>query len=243
MVPPIRRSGTAVNRSRLDLVAEGVKRKYQSAVREAAAAETADRIRRAAVELFVAQGFAATTLKQVAERAGVGERTVYDAFGNKHRLLGHTIGMLAMGDEDRTPIAQRAELREARDREDPREAVATTMANQAALMERAGDLILVGEEAGRVDPVARASSRTGYELARQIFVLLAERLEARGELRKGVDATTAADAMFALASPQYFEILRRRRRWSAARYRDWVVEAAQLQVLPPQSNADGNTSR
>jgi AcrR family transcriptional regulator len=229
---------------RVDHVADRVKRKYSSAVRAAAAAETAERIRRAAAELFVARGFAATTLKDVAERAGVGERTVYDTYGGKARLLGYTIGMLALGDEDRTPIAERPELRRARELDDPGEAVASTFVNQAELMERAGDLILVGEEAGRADKVVQVRSRTGYELARQIFVLLAERLAERGELREGVDAATAADTMFVLASPQVFDLLRRRRRWSFARYRDWLVESAQLQVLGAgQPNAEGNASR
>jgi AcrR family transcriptional regulator len=213
-------------------VGQGVKRKYRSAVREAAAVETASRIRAAAAELFVAQGFAATTLKQVAERAGVGERTVYDIYGGKLRLLNHTIGLLAVPDADRTPLAHRDDVRAAREHDDPREAVALTVAGQAETMERAGDLILVGEEAGRHDREIADKARRGYERAREVFTLLAERLEAREELRDGLDAETASDVMFALGSPQMFDILRRRRGWSAEKYVGWLVGAAQREVLP-----------
>jgi AcrR family transcriptional regulator len=218
---------------RVDPVAEGVKRKYRSAVREAAAAETAERIRAAAAELFVAQGYAATTLKQVAERAGVGERTVYDAYGGKLPLLNHTIGLLAVPDADPTPLPERADMRGFRELADPWEAVARTVAQQAAAMERAADLILVGEEAGRSDDEISAKARGGYERARRVFLLLTERLQERGELREGLDAEAASDILFALGSPQMFDILRRRRGWTSERYLDWLVQAAQLQVLKP----------
>ena len=116
------------------------------------------------------------------------------------------------------------------------------MAGQAAVMERAGDLILVGEEAGRHDEEISEKARGGYERARRVFVLLAERLEERGELRDGVDAQTASDVMFALGSPQMFDVLRRRRGWSAEKYLDWLVSAVLREVLP-QANAEGSTAR
>ena len=70
---------------------EPVKRQYRSPARSAAAEETRARIREAALELFVTRGWQGTTLKDVADRAGVGERTLYDTFGNKLGLLRHTI--------------------------------------------------------------------------------------------------------------------------------------------------------
>ncbi|HEX5406405.1 MAG TPA: helix-turn-helix domain-containing protein [Pseudonocardiaceae bacterium] len=57
-------------------MADPVKRAYRSPARAA----TRARIREAATRLFVAQGYVATTLRQVAAAAGVGERTLYDAF-------------------------------------------------------------------------------------------------------------------------------------------------------------------
>lgn len=50
-------------------------------------AETRQRILRAAVTLMSAQGFEATTLKQIAAEAGVGDVTVYKYFASKERLL------------------------------------------------------------------------------------------------------------------------------------------------------------
>jgi hypothetical protein len=118
------------------------------------------------------------------------------------------------------------------------------MVLNAELMERAADLILVAEEAGRADPDLRRRSRTGYELALRMFALLCERLHERGELRVDLDVDAGADALLVLASPQTFEILRRRRSWPAEHYRDWLVETAQWQVLADaQPKADGSASR
>lgn len=49
-------------------------------------AQTRDRIQHAAIDLFEAQGFAATSVSEVAERAGVSEMTVYRHFSTKAAL-------------------------------------------------------------------------------------------------------------------------------------------------------------
>ncbi|ERN41513.1 transcriptional regulator [Rubidibacter lacunae KORDI 51-2] len=50
-------------------------------------APSSKRIVDAAIELFASQGFAATTTKQIADRAGVNEVTLFRNFGSKHDLL------------------------------------------------------------------------------------------------------------------------------------------------------------
>ena len=50
-------------------------------------AKRSDEILAAAVELFAKQGFAATEVQQIADRAGVGKGTVYRHFINKEKLF------------------------------------------------------------------------------------------------------------------------------------------------------------
>jgi AcrR family transcriptional regulator len=64
-----------------------VKRQYHSPTREEQARATRRRIVDAALALFSTQGFAGTSVKEVAERASVSEQTVYNAFGDKVGLL------------------------------------------------------------------------------------------------------------------------------------------------------------
>jgi AcrR family transcriptional regulator len=59
----------------------------QTPTREQQALQTRARIAQAALELFVSQGYAETTIDQVAEAAGVGRRTVFRHFPTKAAML------------------------------------------------------------------------------------------------------------------------------------------------------------
>src|SRR5438067_1239733 len=63
------------------------RRAYRSPSRQQAASATRDAIAAAARELFKAQGFRATTIKAIADRAGVAPQTVYAIFGAKRGVL------------------------------------------------------------------------------------------------------------------------------------------------------------
>lgn len=66
---------------------DGVKRPYHSPRREEQAKATKRAIIDAALELFMANGYQDTSVKQVAERAAVSEQTVYNSFRDKVGLL------------------------------------------------------------------------------------------------------------------------------------------------------------
>src|SRR5215813_10848168 len=75
--------------------------------------ETRRRIMRAASELFVDQGYGATTLQGIAERAGVAVQTIYFAFGNKPSLLKELVDVTIAGDDEPIPTLQRDWFRDA----------------------------------------------------------------------------------------------------------------------------------
>jgi AcrR family transcriptional regulator len=87
-----------------------IKRPYDSSRRKQQAAETRRNVIAAANELFIAQGYGQTTLKQVAARAGVAVETVYAAFGTKASLLRHVWYVDFRGDEADVPLYDRAEM-------------------------------------------------------------------------------------------------------------------------------------
>lgn len=210
---------------------DAVKRPYRSAARATAAEETRARVRQAALELFVERGFLGTTLKDVADRAGVGERTLYDGFGSKLGLLRHTIAILTMGDESRVRMADRPEASATRAMDDPRDALASHVRSSTDLMNRAGDLIRVVESVPGLDPDLQRTVTRGTEAAYEACLRLTQRFEERDELRSGLTAAAAADILFVLSSPGVFHTLRRNRRWSQRRYREWVLDAATQQLL------------
>jgi AcrR family transcriptional regulator len=87
-----------------------IKRPYDSSRRREQAAETRRRIIAAANDLFVGQGYGQTTVKQVAERAGVAVETVYAAFRTKAALLRHVWYVDFRGDEADVALYDRAEM-------------------------------------------------------------------------------------------------------------------------------------
>ena len=75
---------------------------------------TRRRIIDAAAAQFVAHGYGATLLDQVAERAGVAVQTVYFHFGNKRSLLKEALDVAAVGDDEPVAMLERPWLEEAR---------------------------------------------------------------------------------------------------------------------------------
>src|SRR5260370_28117025 len=78
-----------------------------SGLRAAHVAENEERIMRAAHELFVRDGYRATTLTAVADAAGVAHRTVYVRLGTKAALLKRVAHMAPVGDLAPIDVASR----------------------------------------------------------------------------------------------------------------------------------------
>jgi AcrR family transcriptional regulator len=210
-------------------VAPDVKRPYHAPRRAEAAAGTRARIRAAATELFVAQGYVATSMRGIARAAGVGERTVYAAFPSKAELFRHALDVATVGDEEPVAVADRPELRDAVAGTDPRAAVGRAVDYTVALFERAGDLIMVTVQAADADPDMRAAAAAGSRATHQVWLALTRSLA--GALRPGLSVDTAADILYALASPHTHQLLRRHRGWTRRQYHGWLTEAVTQQLL------------
>src|ERR1700730_2266463 len=84
----------------------GVKasRRYSSPTRERKRLLTRAAICAAAADLFIAQGYDATSIAAVAKAAGVSAQTVYDTFGTKAGLLAETARSAVIPSTDTTPF-------------------------------------------------------------------------------------------------------------------------------------------
>ncbi|MFC5381677.1 TetR/AcrR family transcriptional regulator [Aquipuribacter nitratireducens] len=199
-----------------------VKRRYRSPRRTEQAALTRAQLREAAADLFLGRGFAATTMRAVAQRAGVGERTLYDAFPTKVALFEHVVGVAIVGDEQPVAAADRPELAAAlAATRDGREAVRLFTGWSADLLERAGALIMVAVESAGADPAMRRFADDGARQTRVTTAAFVRGLVAHGVLDADREAEAAATT-FALCSPHVHQLLRREAGRTETQYREWL---------------------
>lgn len=197
------------------------------------AAATRRAIRRAATKLFLEQGYGATTLRQVADGAGIGERTLYDAFGNKAALFRHVVDVATAGDEQPLPVAQRPVFRAALDQRDPVRALALFASASAAVLERAGALIMVAVESSGADPAMRAFADTGAANTRRVA---AEFVDHLATIHPIADVELATATVLTAVSPHVHQILRTTADMDADHYQDWLVRVLTAVLLPPTAD-------
>ena len=139
---------------------------------------TRRRIVAAAGELFVADGYSATTLEQIAARAGVAVQTVYFHFGNKRTVLKEAVDQAVVGDDAPVGILGRDWLVEARAERDPRRVIELWTAYGRGIMTRVGPIMRVVRDAAVVDPDMAAQWTANMAETATAFRVLAEQLEA-----------------------------------------------------------------
>lgn len=140
------------------------RRRYSSLRRAAQAHQTKAEIAGAARRLFVSQGWAATTVRDVAREAGVSVPTVYAAYQNKTGL----IWALADAADMSAGLPQAIDELEAT--AGPAAHLAAMTGYDRRLFERAGDLITMIREAGRTEPDLADLYTQGRRKADQVRV-------------------------------------------------------------------------
>ena len=198
-----------------------VKRPYSSAKREAQAQETRRAILSAALDLFVASGYSATTIQAIADDAGVAVQTVYAVFGNKRELLRQLIESTITGDDEPTPITQRAEARAVAAEPDAQRRASLDAALSRSIAERVAPIVRIATEAAASDPELAAMMEMVKAARREEMIESARILAGPDGLR--VSEKEAAATLYVLYSPQVADMLMRDHGWSAARYEKWLA--------------------
>ena len=192
---------------------------YHSPLRARQAAETRRTVVAAAGRLFGERGWAGTTLAAVAAEAGTAVETVYSGFGSKAGLLVAAIDVAIVGDDDNTPLAERAEFASLGVGARAERLSAAAQIITRALV-RAVPLMGALQEASASDGTARARLDR-YESDRRATVAAG-----LGLILGKPAPETLVDSMWALASPEVFTKLTGERGWAVDRYQGWLVQTA-----------------
>jgi AcrR family transcriptional regulator len=198
-----------------------VKRPYSSAKRDAQARETRRAILAAALDLFVANGYTATTIQAIADDAGVAVPTVYAVFGNKRELLRQLIESTITGDDEPAPITQRPEARAVAAEPDARRRAELDAAFSRSITERVAPIVRIATEAAASDPELAAVMEMVRAARRDEMIASARIVAGPDGLR--VSEKEAAATLYVLYSPQVADMLMGDYGWSAKRYEKWLA--------------------
>ena len=212
--------------------AVNTRRRYDSSGRRERARQTRDQITDSARELFLADGYADTTVAAIATAAHVSVETIYKSFGGKPGLV-RAIMEKSLAGEGPVPAEQRSDR--IRDTEpDPRRILSAWGAFSAELAPRAAPIYLLARDAAAGDPdVADLLDEINAARLKRMTVN-ARGLARAGHLRPGITVEHAADIMWAINSPELYELLVIRRGWTAKRYGQFITAAMIAALLPVQ---------
>jgi AcrR family transcriptional regulator len=195
--------------------------------------DTRRRIEEAAAELFTRHGYTATSLKAVADAAGVHVQTIYLAYGTKPALLAACAARLVAGEED--PNLHPAERRWARQvaaAPDPRAKLARYVRQIGDVTPRIAPLIDVLRATAPAEPVVAAFLADMERGRREGPFQLLGRGVSPGTWRPGLTEDEVADIVFAIVSPDTFRALTERCGWSRAAAEALLVRALEQELLP-----------
>ena len=198
-----------------------VKRPYSSPRRSAQARETRRSVLEAALKLFIAHGYAATTIQTIADEAGVAVQTVYAAFGSKRELMRQLIETSITGDDDPTPVMERPQYRAVATEPDLHRRAQLDAALSRTIVERVAPIVRVAEEAAASDPALAATMETIRSARRREMLEAATLLAGPEGLR--LTPEDAAATLYVLYSPQVADMLMRDHGWSPQRYETWLA--------------------
>jgi AcrR family transcriptional regulator len=201
-------------------------RRYDSSGRQAHARETRARILEAARARFLDHGYGATTIPAIARDAEVSTETVYKAFTNKRGLLKAVCDTALVGDDEPIPMRERAPVRAILSEPDPRQKIAIWSDYYVSFAARAVPVQLLVRGAAAGDPALATLWEQMLTERRSGMSEFASHLFEGGHLRAGINQDEAADILWALNSPELWELFVLRSGWSPDRYRQWMAKVA-----------------
>jgi AcrR family transcriptional regulator len=198
-------------------------RRYDSSRRRAQAEARQRGVLAAATELFLEQGYGATSIDQIARAADVSPQSVYATFESKAGILERAVNLARAGDpegrgRDRPDVSTIAEA------PDLRERCRRTAAVMRRMYEGSAALIAIVERAAAVDPQL-ADLHDRFRAQRRDSVEQLSRDVPTKAFRKGLARKDALDTMAFLSAAHTYTELVDGMGWTPVRYEAWLADA------------------
>jgi AcrR family transcriptional regulator len=209
------------------------RRAYNSTRRQEQARQTRWTVIEAARQLFLEQGFSATTMPAIAGQAGVSVQMLYKSFANKAGLAKAVFDAAIAGDDDARPIRERRSLTEVRVEPDPRRKLILYGRFLSAVAPRHVPIQLLIRAAAETDADATTVWRELQRERLDGMALFADHLRDQGHLRAGVTARHARDVLWTYNSAEMYQLLVLELGWTAKKYGEWIGQQLIAALLEP----------
>jgi AcrR family transcriptional regulator len=186
----------------------------------------------AAQDLFLEQGYLATTLAQVAQRAGLAARTVYVRFGTKAALFRRVVDRALVGDAEPVDVAHRPGATEAMTAETLEARIDALADVCIGVAERAGRLFEVAAQAEAIEPEVAQAATAGRRATAELCTAFWRHAAADGLISSELDAEALAVVTDLLVCADTVVHLRRTHGWSASAHRGLVVDTLAALAAP-----------
>jgi AcrR family transcriptional regulator len=209
---------------------KGTSRSYVSPVRDEHARQVRLEVLSAAERLFLDQGFAATSMEQVARAAGVTRQTVH-AIGNKAELFKLVRDRLIAGDDEPVSMPEREEhtaFTRAATAADALRAYAVAGGSINGRYARISERL---REAAATEPGLAALWSTAEQQRLFGARMAASTVAGLARLRPGLTQDRAAEAIWALTGPENYQRLVHDRGWTCEEYVDWLARSFEAILL------------
>jgi len=208
-------------------------RRYVSQLRDEQARRTRQAIVNAARDLFLARGYAATTIDAIAGAAQVSRRTVFNAVGGKVALLKLALDWAVAGDDEPVAVADRPAVKAIQAERDPASALQLWADMVTDIAVRVAPIAAVLYAAADVDQ--EAADMLEAEAANRMFGAraFASHLAALDGLAAGITEQRAADLCWAMNDGHVFQLLAGQRGWTTAEFSRWLSASLAAALLRP----------
>jgi len=199
--------------------------------RQRRARQTRERILTAAADLFERQGYAATTMQQIAVQADVAWQTVYAVFRTKAAVLSGVFDVAVAGDDEPVPVAERPFVQAIADASDPRAKAAILAKHLRESAARTAGVMSVIDAAAATDPEIAGLWHTLVGQGERGMTLAATSFRDQGVLRPDLTIARAADILWLYVGPWTYRVLVTERGWTLDEYEEWLARTLYHQLM------------
>ena len=218
-------------------ISDKAPRTYRSPLRAEQARQTRARIVTAAAELFVEQGYGATTLQAIAKSAGVSVMSV-QLHGPKSALLLAALEQVSTGSEGFDSLSDVPEFADLADQiSSPADIIRFSAAFAATSNQRVSKLWLAMDRAAAEDPDVERTFNSLLGRMRADAATAITAMASLGAVRTDRTPDELAAIYWALPLPDLYHRLVEQCGWTTQQYTEWLEQTLRELLLPADKRA------